>query len=82
MSLIACFSLFNSLVQLMATDAMRGRVMSIYSIAFRGGMPIGNYVSGDMIERVTAPPVIAANGVLLVLTACYFYLVHKKVAKL
>ncbi|MBN8733219.1 MAG: MFS transporter [Acidobacteria bacterium] len=82
MALISAFALISSLVQLIATDQMRGRVMSVYNVAFRGGMPIGNYGSGEMIERITAPPVIAANGVLLVLTACYFYLVHKKVAKL
>lgn len=82
MALISAFALISSLVQLIATDQMRGRVMSVYNVAFRGGMPIGNYASGEMIERITAPPVIAANGVLLVLTACYFYLVHKKVAKL
>jgi predicted MFS family arabinose efflux permease len=82
MALISVFALISSLVQLITTDEMRGRVMSVYNVAFRGGMPIGNYVSGEMIERDTAPPVIAANGILLVLTACYFYLVHKKVAKL
>lgn len=82
MALISVFALISSLVQLIATDQMRGRVMSVYNVAFRGGMPIGNYVSGELIERITAPPVIAANGVLLVLTACYFYLVQKKVAKL
>ena len=82
MALVSVFALISSLVQLITTDQMRGRVMSVYNVAFRGGMPIGNYVSGEMIERVMAPPVIAANGILLVATACYFYLVHKKVAKL
>jgi predicted MFS family arabinose efflux permease len=82
MALVSVFALISSLVQLITADQMRGRVMSVYNVAFRGGMPIGNYASGEMIERITAPPVIAANGVLLVLTACYFYLVHKKVAKL
>lgn len=82
MALVSVFAMISSLVQLIATDQMRGRVMSVYNVAFRGGMPIGNYASGEMIERITAPPVIAANGILLVITACYFYLVHKKVAKL
>jgi predicted MFS family arabinose efflux permease len=82
MALVSVFALISSLVQLITTDQMRGRVMSVYNVAFRGGMPIGNYIGGEMIERVTAPPVIAANGILLMLTACYFYLVHKKVAKL
>jgi MFS family permease len=40
------FSTVTSLVQLIAPNEMRGRVMSIYMLAFRGGMPLGSLVSG------------------------------------
>ena len=39
-------SCIMSLVQLIAPNEMRGRVMSIYLVAFRGGMPLGSLVSG------------------------------------
>ena len=45
---------------------MRGRVMSIYMVAFRGGMPLGSLVSGYLATLIGAPMVIAINGVLLV----------------
>ena len=45
-SLIAVFTLVNSLVQLITTNEMRGRVMSVYNFAFRGGMPMGNLLTG------------------------------------
>jgi predicted MFS family arabinose efflux permease len=80
MSLIACFSLFSSLVQFMATDEMRGRVMSIYNIAFRGGMPIGSLITGLLIPRFGAPAMVAAHGVLLVLLGLYLLLVHRRLA--
>jgi MFS family permease len=80
MSLIACFSLFSSLVQFMATDEMRGRVMSIYNIAFRGGMPIGSLVTGLLIPRFGAPAVVSAHGVLLVLLGLYLLLIHRRLA--
>jgi MFS family permease len=80
MSLIACFSLFSSLVQFMATDEMRGRVMSIYNIAFRGGMPIGSLVTGLLIPHFGAPAVVAAHGVLLVFLGLYLLLVHRRLA--
>jgi len=35
------FATVNSLVQLIVTEEMRGRVMSVYTGAFRGGMPMG-----------------------------------------
>jgi MFS family permease len=59
------FSLFISLVQLIAPNDMRGRVMSIYMVAFRGGMPLGSLASGVLIDRLGAPDAIAINGVLL-----------------
>src|SRR6185436_18990272 len=41
-ALMMVFSTVTSLVQLIAPDNMRGRVMSIYMVAFRGGMPLGS----------------------------------------
>jgi len=51
---------------------MRGRVMSIYMLAFRGGMPLGSLVSGYLATLIGAPTVISINGGLLVLVAIYF----------
>jgi uncharacterized membrane protein YfcA len=53
---------------------MRGRVMSIYMLAFRGGMPLGSLVSGYLATLIGAPTVIGINGALLVLVAIYFLL--------
>ncbi len=64
-ALMVVFSLFTSLVQLIAPNHMRGRVMSIYMVAFRGGMPLGSLVTGLAIDRIGAPAAIAVNGVLL-----------------
>ena len=45
-TLMIVVSCLMSLVQLIAPNEMRGRVMSIYLVAFRGGMPLGSLVSG------------------------------------
>ena len=66
------FSTVTSLIQLIAPNEMRGRVMSIYMVAFRGGMPLGSLVSGYLATSIGAPMVIAINGVLLVVVALYF----------
>ena len=76
------FATVTSLVQLITTNEMRGRVMSVYNCAFRGGMPFGNLVTGWLVPHFTAPLVVAANGVLLVALAMYFLLVHRRVAAL
>jgi len=71
-ALMIVFSTVTSLVQLIAPNEMRGRVMSIYMLAFRGGMPLGSLVSGWLATFLGAPLVISINGVLLVAVAIYF----------
>jgi MFS family permease len=71
-ALMVVFSTVTSLVQLIAPNEMRGRVMSIYMIAFRGGMPLGSLVSGYLATYLGAPLVIGINGGLLVVVAAYF----------
>jgi MFS family permease len=71
-ALIMVFSLTSSLVQLIVPDRLRGRVMGIYMVAFRGGMPLGSLAAGYAATRLSAPWVLAANGALLVLVAAYF----------
>jgi predicted MFS family arabinose efflux permease len=81
-SMMAVFATVTSLVQLIVTNEMRGRVMSVYNCAFRGGMPMGNLVSGWLVPAFTAPVVLGVNGVLLMLVAAYFLLVQRRVAAL
>jgi MFS family permease len=75
-ALMMVFSTVTSLVQLIAPDNMRGRVMSIYMVAFRGGMPIGSLASGYFATFIGAPMVIGINGVLLVIVAIYFLVIR------
>lgn len=81
-SLMAVFTNVLSLVQIITANEMRGRVISIYNAAFRGGMPMGNLVTGWLVPMFTAPVVLAVNGLLLVLLGLYFLLVQRKVAAL
>lgn len=81
-SMMAVFATVTSLVQLSVTNEMRGRVMSVYNFAFRGGMPIGNLVSGWLVPAYTAPVVLGVNGFLLIAVALYFLLVQRRVAAL
>jgi len=76
------FALVTSLVQLQTTDEMRGRVMSVYNVAFRGGMPFGNLTSGRLMEMHGAPVILAVNGGLLIALAMYFLLVQRKIARI
>jgi len=67
-------SMLSSLVQLNAPNEMRGRVMSLYMVAFRGGMPLGSLMGGWVASLASAPAVLIVNGVLLSLVAAWFLL--------
>ena len=81
-SMMSVFATVTSLVQLITTNEMRGRVMSVYNCAFRGGMPMGNLLSGWIVPIFTAPVVLSVNGLLLILMALYFLLIQRRVATL
>ncbi len=72
--MVMVFAMLSSLVQLIAPNDMRGRVMSIYMVAFRGGMPLGSLVAGWIANLTSAPIVLTANGILLSLVAAWFLL--------
>ena len=71
-ALLVVFSLTASLVQLIVPDHLRGRVVSIYMVAFRGGMPLGSLWGGYAASLTSAPYVLAINGALVSLVALYF----------
>jgi predicted MFS family arabinose efflux permease len=80
--LMIVFALNTSLVQATASDLMRGRVMSVYNVAFRGGMPLGSLLCGYLGKRTSTPSIMAANGIALVMLGTYFLLFQKKLSKL
>ena len=81
-AMMAAMSTISSLVQLITSDHMRGRVMSVYNVSFRGGMPVGSLVTGALIPKFTAPVVLTCDGVLLVLLGAYFLVTRRKIASM
>lgn len=71
--LVMCTSLTTSLAQLLAPAELRGRVVSIYMLAFRGGSPLGGLASGWLVTQVgSAPTVLMVNGITLTIVALFF----------
>ena len=81
-AMIGAFTMVSSLVQLITPNEMRGRVMSVYNCAFRGGMPMGNLLSGWLVPMFTAPVVLGINGIVLIAMALWFLMIHRKIAAL
>ncbi len=72
--MVIVFATISSLVQLVVPNELRGRVVSIYLVAFRGGMPLGSLVGGYLATLTSAPLVLTVNGLLLSCVAAWFLL--------
>ncbi len=63
-----CFTLFlataNALVQLAAPDHLRGRVISIYLLAFAGLAPAGGLIAGALTELGGTRLAFAVAGIV------------------
>jgi predicted MFS family arabinose efflux permease len=70
--IVGVVSLYSSLVQLTTSDAMRGRVMSIFMLAFRGAMPLGNLLAGFIAQRYSITVALTVNGIVLAVIALIF----------
>jgi MFS family permease len=67
-SAILMISSFNVAIQHLSSDAMRGRVMSIYATSFLGLPPVGALLAGEMSRHIPTPHALAAmSGVALIL---------------
>jgi len=72
-------ALMLSLVQLIVVDSMRGRVMSVYNLAFRAGIPLGALILGKLIPVLGVSTSLAGFGMCLVAVAAYVLFVMRRV---
>jgi predicted MFS family arabinose efflux permease len=59
----------NSIIQLVSRDDMRGRVVSLYAMAFMGMMPWGSLILGWVAERFSISIAVTIGGAVCVLAA-------------
>lgn len=67
------FNMANTLVQTHVTDELRGRVMSIYSLTFFGGMPLGALWAGALAQFIGAPMTIVVSAVVSLVCGLIFW---------
>lgn len=69
----------NTLIQVMVPDALRGRVMAVYSMMFMGMAPIGALLGGALADRLGAQVTVAVGGMASVAGAAWFGLQLPKI---
>jgi len=64
----------NTILQTIADEDKRGRVVSIYGMCFLGTPPLGNFLAGAVASRIGAPLTLLILGALGTLAALAFAL--------
>ncbi len=62
----------NTVLQTIADKDKRGRVMGLFTIAFRGMIPFGSLMAGSFASSIGAPYTLALGGAVCVLGAMLF----------
>jgi MFS family permease len=65
-STVAIGATSNTIIQLAVPDALRGRVMSVYTTVFAGATPIGSLLMGGLAGRIGVTATMALAGVVTV----------------
>lgn len=66
-AIIGFLATANATIQDLVPDALRGRVMSVYSLALMGSGPVNSLLAGVLGTAVGAPGAIAASALLILL---------------
>ncbi len=80
--LIMTLNLCNSLVQTLAPDPLRGRVMGIYSLAFFGFLPVGALLAGTVADHIGEPLTVVCGASALLAYAVWTRIFQPRVAGL
>ncbi len=71
----------NTLIQTISDDDKRGRVMSLYAMAFLGVAPLGSLVGGSLAAQIGAPATVRISGVLCLVASLIFGLQQLRLRK-
>lgn len=72
--LFATATCTNTILQSIADEDKRGRVVSLYGMCFLGMAPVGNFIAGSVASHIGAPAALLLNGVCCTLAALAFAL--------
>jgi len=72
LGMVVIIAACNTIIQNLVDDDKRGRVMSLYAMAFMGTAPIGSLCSGTIADRIGVPHTYLLIGLTMIVTAFIF----------
>jgi MFS family permease len=70
--MMQAFGASSTVIQMLVHDDKRGRVMSYWTMAFMGSVPIGSLIVGSAAPIIGAPGTVLLGGAIALLGAAWF----------
>ena len=71
-TMITSIASVNTLIQTLADEDKRGRVMSFYAMALLGMNPIGNLIAGSVASAIGISLTLLSGGIITAISALWF----------
>ncbi len=81
LSMILTIAAINTMIQTIADEDKRGRVMSFYAMALMGTTPIGNLMAGSIASGIGIPHTMLAGGIITMMAGLWFAIKRKSLRK-
>jgi MFS family permease len=81
LTMILSLSSINTMLQTVADEDKRGRVMSFYAMALMGTTPIGNLIAGTEASGIGIPYTLLICGTITVFSGIWFEIKRKSLRK-
>jgi predicted MFS family arabinose efflux permease len=81
LSMILSLAAINTLLQTIADEDKRGRVMSFYAMALMGTTPIGNLLAGTVASGIGISYTLLTGGIITIFAALWFQSQRKTLRK-
>jgi MFS family permease len=72
LSMIVSIAAINTMLQTIADEDKRGRVMSFYAMALMGITPIGNLMAGTIASTIGIPHTLLTGGFITIIAGLWF----------
>jgi hypothetical protein len=80
--MVSFFAVANSALQILSEDSIRGRVMSIWTIASWGITPVGSLWAGAAAAKLGAPAVLTIGAAVCLLYTAFVTLSSPRLRRL
>jgi len=62
----------NTMLQLLSPPELRGRIISLYMLAFLGTAPLGSLLAGAVAGAIDTPRTVMIGGAVCAVTSLWF----------